>query len=344
MTTIRIGELVATVAEALIAATEASSPPDVTLANSRELSRNMPGVNVRVLWERESAAERWHYDFLLELADGGVMTLGYVGPGGVPFPLRSVQKVSDGDLLRVNGRSLAVGVAMALLDFMWNREDILNQLIDRMIIQEWIERLDIEVGDHELQVAADEWRMDKGLLSAEETHAWLERAGISVLRFEHMVGDEVAGRKLRDQVVGDRLEPTQPSVPSQAGRLEVSWFAVHLADAECLDAETELETPRDLFDKAMDLSRCGCLAASGFFADPGDLPTAIADAPAAARRGEVGTRQVTRDGRIYIYHAACDAPLSEEEKVVELTERLFADWLARLRSEAKVEWFWGDEP
>ncbi|MCC6558395.1 MAG: TIGR04500 family putative peptide maturation system protein [Polyangiaceae bacterium] len=331
-------------ATTLVALAEAGADPAAAAAAAKELGRALPGASVRLLWEAQPAARLWHYDFLIELEGGGVLSLGYVAPGGTPFALRAAQRVSDRVLLRVNGRDLHVDVAMTCLDFIWERQAVMDELISRMIVQEWIDRLDIKVEGDELQEAMDAWRRRRGLFRAADTRAHLDRVGMTLLKLESMLRDEVAGRKLRDRLTADGVAAAFAADPASFRRARVSWITVREEDAARLDGVT---TPADLFAVADDLSRSGRVGAARFFEEPRSLPPLLAEAvPAALKRGG-GAGAIRADGIVYAYHAAHDEPASppalDEPAVERVKDHLFAEWLAARRAEAKIEWFWGQE-
>jgi hypothetical protein len=86
------------------------------------------------------------------------VSLSYCPERAVPWPLRGVQRQSEGDLVRVNTNVLRVDTAMACLDFIWDEAPIIERLVNLCVIQEELDREPIDLSNAELQQAMDHFR------------------------------------------------------------------------------------------------------------------------------------------------------------------------------------------
>ncbi len=138
--------------------------------------------------------------------------------------------------MRVNANVLKVDQAIALLDFIWDDARLVERLLNTCLIQEELERSPIELSDAELQLALDEFRISKKLFSAEETHAWLERHGMTHQKLERYVHDSALVARLRDRIAADGVEGTfasmRPTSTARHGRIELLDESRALAVAE----------------------------------------------------------------------------------------------------------------
>jgi putative peptide maturation system protein len=260
---------------------------------------------------------------------------------GLPWPLRGVHRWSEDDLVRVNGTTLGVQQAVACLDFIWERDDLLDHLVNVCLVEEELAtRESIPVSDTDLQVRLDEFRRTRGLLTAAETYEWLAQHGISHRQLERRLADALRVELLAEQVVGNAVAGYL-----KAGKSELGIFPVMLASAS---SQEDLQELRRTADRASWLAwavtpggngrgvRCSRINAL-------DAPASLA--VLASDDVPVGT--VSQVFQYQVAHAlACKiGPTESLEPSPELTrrvrDRLFADWLAERRRSSDVEWYWG---
>src|SRR5207253_1909751 len=72
--------------------------------------------------------------------------------------------------------------------------------------EEALEQEPIELPDAELQGAMDAFRRARRLYTAAETHAWLERHGITHEKLEQLVASEALITRLRERVTAGDVE------------------------------------------------------------------------------------------------------------------------------------------
>jgi putative peptide maturation system protein len=124
----------------------------------------------------------------------------------VPFPLRGVQRMSEWDLVQVDGVPLLVSEAVEALELLWNEVRLLERIIDTCIIKGEIDRDPIDIDDDELQAGVDRFRALRGLGSVDATEQWLRSRGLTLGTLEAIVSSELRVRKLRQRVAGAEAE------------------------------------------------------------------------------------------------------------------------------------------
>jgi putative peptide maturation system protein len=304
------------------------------------LTEAWAGLRARVVSSCEEYDSSRHFDVLLSDADG-TYTVSFAAADGLPWPLRGVHRWNEGDLLRVNGTTLRVQQAIASLDFLWERDDLLDHLVNVCLVDdELAARAPFPVDDVDLQARLDEFRRARGLFTAADTHQWLARHGVSHRQLERRLADALRVELLAEQVVGDAV------ADYLRGRANLGIFPAMLASAR------SQEDLHELTHRAADLASwltwavtpCGdrrevrCYRIDAFEATPSLAVLASDDVP-------VGTvSQVFPHKEAYV--RACKlGPTEQPEPSPELTrrmrDRLFADWLAERRRCADVEWYWG---
>jgi putative peptide maturation system protein len=331
------------IAEYVRSVTLRQSSDEDARAELSALTKSKPwtSLRARVVSSCEEYDSSRHFDVLLTDADG-TYTVSFAPADGLPWPLRGVHRWSEGDLVRVNGTTLRIQQAVACLDFVWERDDLLEHLVNVCLVEEELAIRDpFAVSDAELQVRLDEFRRAKGLFAAADTHEWLARHGISHRRLECRLADALRVELLAEQVVGHAIADYL-----KAHKSELGIFPVMLASARSLDDLQDLRRqtadPASWLMWAMTPGGNGrqvqCYRADAFDTSPPLASLASADVPAGA------VSQVFLKGDVHAL--ACKlGPTEPPEPGPELTrqvrDRLFADWLAERRQHADVEWYWG---
>jgi putative peptide maturation system protein len=305
------------------------------------LTEAWSGLRARVVSSCEEYDASRHFDVLLTDADG-TYTVSFAPADGLPWPLRGVHRWNEGDLLRVNGTTLRIQQAIASLGFLWERDDLLDHLVNVCLVEEELAaRSPFPVNDADLQARLDEYRRARGLFTAADTHQWLTQHGISHRQLERQLADELCVELLAEQVVGDAVADHLT-----AGKSNLGTFPVMFASARSPEDLYELtQQTADLaswltWAMALDGSKreVRCYRIEAFDATPSIAVLASDDVPV----GTVSQVFPHRDA-----HAlACKVgPTEQPEPSPELhrrlRDRLFADWLAERRRCADVEWYWG---
>lgn len=299
-----------------------------------------PGVRARLIRQREEYDGSLHHALLLKDGSGATVSLSWCPETALPWPLRGVHRAAEHLLLRVNGVDTPVARAIACLDFIWDESRAADRLVRDGLVREVLEESPERFTDAELQDAMNAFRRARGLMTGEATRAWMDRNGLSHRELEELVATEASVARLRERV--------------SAGLVE-QWFAEH---------GHELDVAR-VVQVALD---AGEGTRSGFAAKPEDFlvaaERAFADGTATSgpifvtlRRGELDTEAAgqvfgadpgtvvgpveTKDGAalfkvLAIVPAVLDGTVRDQ-----IERRIFAEWIERRRSTAKIEWFWG---
>lgn len=169
------------------------------------LQQHYPEIGIELVWEEETYDRSLHYDALLHLEGKGTLSLSFCPDRSLPWPMRSVHRWKEQDLLKVNNTVLSVAEAIVYLDFIWNESPLARRLLDTCILREALEKNPVELSDAELQEAMDTFRSERKLYKAADTLHWLERHGITPEQLESSIAEQAQIVKLRKRVTGDRL-------------------------------------------------------------------------------------------------------------------------------------------
>lgn len=283
----------------------------------RDLRARHPGVELELLWERQS------YDILLRPPGGGTISLGYAADHTVPWLLRNACHSHECDVATVNSRLIDIQTVVGYLDIVWNDARLLDQMVDDQLIDEAVEQLGIEPSREDIDAAVLEFRTARGLFRADDAIRWMHDHGITQERLEWIVSRDSAARALRRHVVTDaqveaRLTSDFDTVRIarfRADRCDGEFFAAaqaHFAAGGNCDRFFTVLTRRDLTPEQ---------AAMIFGAAPGST---LAGVPSG-------------DG-FDVVHILAFVPAQAHD----VERAIFAEWLAERRKTARVEWFWGN--
>jgi putative peptide maturation system protein len=304
--------------------------PDEAIERLRALRAEL-GIPLELLWDREPALGRVEYELVLGAQGAGTISLGWTAEAGaVPFAMRGMQRMQEGQLVRVDGRSLWMHEAVVLLDPFWGEAPIRRRIIEFCILRRELEDRPYRAGAEELQRAMDEFRRARGLDSAEATTAWLDGQGMSLAELEDRLEAELARDAIRRDKVGAAAESAFARAPAGWDEIRVAAFAA--ADAEAL--ARSIRQGAGFFEVArrgegrrtvlFETIRRRDVEAEG----PLETGTVV-----AARLAGAGPYVVSVEG---VSRARWDQPTR-----VAVEEDLFRNWLAGEESRARIEWNWG---
>jgi putative peptide maturation system protein len=338
-----VGQTVIDTLDYLMSIVREGTEPEEAKSGLRPLQRRHSDVAMHLIWEEEAYDRSHHYDALLNLPEGGTVSISYCEDRAKPWPLRGVLRWSDADLLRVNNNVLKVDQAIACLDFIWDDARITDRLVNVCLIQEELERNPVELSDDELQAAMDAFRRARKLHKAADTHRWMQRRGVTYQELERIATSEATIQKLRDNLVASRVGDY---FEAHTCSFDTAHF-VHLAMRHEVGAQELCEQLRggaiDFFETAQNLFVAKQSTAPVFRAvqrrdTPEEFRAELFQSAAGSVLGPVRDEDGYALVRVLsVVKAKLDDPTRDAIKKI-----LFEEWLEKRRGTASIEWFWGN--
>jgi putative peptide maturation system protein len=317
--------------------------PKDALRRLRDLREIYAQCRVDLLWEEDPYSKAIHYDVLLHVEGEGSVSLSLCPQGEIPWPLRGVQRRRERDLVRVNGDTVNVMSAMAMIDITRDKTQIMAQLVSQCLIQRAISDRALEVSDGEVEAVVDRFRRRRGLYGIEQTHEWLAQRGMTPEDLYTLLTGEAAKLKLREEIAEGRIEEYFASHESEFDRAHVVRLTVR-GEEEAGRLYDKLSAGElDFFEAAQ----------RQFLAEvqPGtsellvvmrrkQMPPAYSDAIFRAGAGEMlGPFQNGDEYEILRVLQISRARIDEDTREA-VKDRLFEEWLERERQKATIEWLW----
>jgi putative peptide maturation system protein len=310
------------------------------------LRRQHPDTGMDLVWEEQAYDQSVHYDLLLRPNGGETISLSFCPDRALPWPLRGVQRWTDTTLVRVNNTTLTVDKAIACLDFMWDEARIVDHLVNLCLIEEALQREPVALSDSELQQALDAFRSEHRLGTVEETGRWMERHGMSHQMLEELVAGEAIVAKLRDRITAGAVEEY---FARHRADFDTAWISrLILADEKSAwRMAAQLRAGEVDFDEA---ARRLFLTARESPAQPSrtlfavvrrrEVPDELAAIFSAAAGEVLGP---VRANCYTIVRVLANAPACLDEPTrAAIKKLLFDQWLEERRSQARIEWNWGN--
>ncbi|MEV8630687.1 TIGR04500 family putative peptide maturation system protein [Streptosporangium sp. NPDC051023] len=296
-----------------------------------------PDVRIRLVSQREEYDGSLQHALLIKDRDGATVSLSWCPDLALPWPLRGVHRAGEHLLLRVNGVETPVARAVACLDFIWDESRLADRLVTDSLVREAMQETSEPLTDAELQEAMNAFRRARGLLTGAETLAWMDRNRISHHELEELVAAEASVARLRSRIAAEGVE---------------DWFAEHGRSLDVARVARVVLTPGTVLP---DPGPGGFLeSVERAFADgtavPGEvfatlrreeLDRETADAVFAVEPGTVVGPFPTEQGDLMVKVLSVESAILDDTTRDLAERRIFADWVERRRSTAKIEWFWG---
>jgi putative peptide maturation system protein len=242
---------------------------------------------------------------------------------------------------------LEVDYALASLDFIWNEARITDRLVNACLVREALEKGPINLSDEELQAAMDAFRRARKLYTADETHRWMKRHGLTAEKLESLVADEATVARLRQRVAAGRLEAYFAEHRTDFDTAAVARFEVADAAAAHDIAEQFRTNPESFYDVAQQHFQTEAATAPPVPRDlftilqRRDVSPALGSALFTASPGDVVGPVVTDTGHTFIRVLSITPACLNEATRRAITTILFQEWLDQRRMGARIEWFWG---
>lgn len=295
-----------------------------------------PWARIRLVGQREEYDGSLQHALLIKKRDGATISLSWCPDRALPWPLRGVHRAGEHLLLRVNGVETPVARAIACLDFIWDESRLADRLITDSLVREALEEAPEPLADTELQEAMDALRRARGLLTGGAVRAWMDRNHISHHELEELVVLEASVARLRSRVAAGRVEDWFTEHGHELDVARVARVEFTAAGPRVLDADGFLASVERAF--ADGTARPGEVFAT---LRRGELSPETAGQVFAAAPGTVIGPFESERGHLLLKVLAVQ-PAVLDDAVRDLVERrIFAEWVERRRSTAKIEWFWG---
>jgi putative peptide maturation system protein len=297
--------------------------------------------SIELVWEDQAFDGSLHYDALVRLEEQhATVSMSVSKDDDLPWVLRGLQRWRDSDLLRVNGVTMAVEQAISQLDVLWEKQPLMQKLIDSCIIEGELQRRSIQISGADLQAAFDNLRRRRGLFTVEALQNWLQDSGVSMSALQELAIKLARAAKLREVIAADQVDAYFQTHARQFDQLKIAIVEVRSAQAADALKSRVLVEGMSLAAAAQDAFLTGSAAALNlrkldrreFAEEFGDLSC------------EAGTVHViTRDDHLLVVQVLALQPAETSPATHgRVTSALFQQWLADQRRRARIEWFWGD--
>jgi putative peptide maturation system protein len=287
-----------------------------------------PEAGLRLLWQREEYDGSLHYDLLVRQPATDAGAVSWCPDDALPWPLRGVQRGGEMLLVRVDGFELGVADAIGFLDLLWREAPLRDRLVDTCLVRLALDADadGTELDDAALQEAADAFRRARGLLTLEDTRAWMSRERLSDQQFEDLVAHQARVARLRERVTAGRVDAELAADPGRYEQLRL--VRVEAADEA---AAARLAAAPDL------LAAAAADFAAGTAPAPALMTVTRADLDPALAEAIADGVPVPLDGGYLVAAVLAVQPATRDA----VSRRLFGEWLAERRAAAHIEWNWG---
>jgi parvulin-like peptidyl-prolyl isomerase len=217
--------------------------------------------------------------------------------------------------------------------------EIIDGIIARKIMQEYMLEAGIDIEDEELQQAADRYRLIYKLESVEDTWKWLEKHGLSIDDFQIMVNNSLIFGKISSHLFADKIEAY--FYENQLDYTDVVMYEILLDDEDLAmelyyavkEGEMSFYEVAREYIKDTELNRkCGYLGKL----KRKDLKPEISAAIFAANSPQLLKPIVTSKGVHLILLEEIIEPKLDEKLGYQILGELYAQWLEQQKDEVEV--------
>jgi len=240
--------------------------------------------------------------------------------------------------LEVNGEPLSL--RDVLRSAKWRGQlGFIQATADGALIRQAAVQRGIEVSDDELQQAADDFRVARGLHEVEALEGWLAAHHLGFEEWESLLEDEVIARKLRDALTGGRAEQYFAENRLSFDAATISRLVVSDEDvAKELRAQIT-EEGADFYALARQHSIETATKPAGGYVGPvkrQELEAAAESAVFGAPAGKIVGPVKTDQGFDLIKVEALHPAAFNESTRAAVESLLFDEWLNEQRGRAKI--------
>ncbi|ODG96768.1 peptidylprolyl isomerase [Nostoc sp. KVJ20] len=215
---------------------------------------------------------------------------------------------------------------------------IIEEIVNRHILENTSEDLGIKVEVAELQKAADQMRLANQLDSADDTWAWLEKHGLSLEEFEKILYNSVVAGKLAVHLFADKVE--QHFFEHQLDYAAVVLYEVVLDDEDLAlelfyaiqEGEMSFHDVAHKYIQDQELRRSG--GYRGILSRK-DLKAEISAAVFAAKPPQVLKPIVNSQGFYLIFVEEIIQPQLDNKLHMKIIFELFSEWMKHQREQVE---------
>jgi parvulin-like peptidyl-prolyl isomerase len=217
---------------------------------------------------------------------------------------------------------------------------LVEEILDRQIINHKAAEAGIEVKPEELQQIADSWRVAKQLESPEDTMSWLQKHHLSIEEFGQIFQTTVVSSKLAEHLFADRVEPFL--LEHQLDYARAVIYEIILDDEDlaleffCAISEGEIGFSELAYQYIQDKERSRCGGYRGAVSRQ-DLKPEISAAVFAASPPDLLKPIVTSSGVHLIKVEEIIQPQLNNTLRQQILSTLFNTWLRQQTEQLEIE-------
>jgi parvulin-like peptidyl-prolyl isomerase len=240
--------------------------------------------------------------------------------------------------------SLSLG---ELLVFLRRRSHLKSPLLEALsekLIRLAAREAGLSVSTEELQQAANRFRQQQGLRTAEDTHAWLQQNGLRLIDLEALLEQAQLGEKFRNHLTEGRLEEHWAAEADRYARARISHFTVP-TEGLARELLARIHSDGADFDE---LAQQHALPGSGARGNGvvmrTELPAEVADVVFRARPDSVVGPVSSQQGwHLFHVHERLP-PQRDEPTMARIRQDLFNDWLRERLANVRIDLSGLDQP
>jgi parvulin-like peptidyl-prolyl isomerase len=238
----------------------------------------------------------------------------------------------------LSNMSLSLGELLAYLRRTSRIKPLLLEALAEKMIRQAAQEAGLAVSKEELQQAANRFRQQRGLRTAEDTQAWLRQNGMRLIDLEARVEQTLLVDKFRHHLTDRRLQDRFRAEAARYARVRISHFTVA---AEGLARELLVriqDEGADFVDLARQHAQPGsAVCGSGVVAMRADLANATADVVFQARPDSgAGPVQGTQGWQLFHVHELLP-PQLDEPTMARIRQELFDGWLREQLAPVQID-------
>lgn len=308
----------------------------IALARISRFRASHRGVRCDLLVDQPPGTSEAGYDILLGAPEGGTVAVSWRPDQGVPWTVQYSDHWAANLVLTVNKHQTTIQSALIYLRTVLNRKpDLMNDLINKLLIQEAIDESPPAVSIKETEKAVNDFRLRHGLYSAVAMRQWLDEMSLTMAALRELAAHNVSARKIKKRVTAHMVRPYFDAHHNDFEILTI--FRVQAPSKTVAVAITKVARPSGLW---MALHKKGSLlpTPNGQLATKHarELPQSFASASPNMIIGPERSPEGYWVGQLLQRRAA----RFDSSTRATIEDLLFDDWLAERKKQSTIRWHW----